>query len=54
MAEHLEQFSAEVALLGIDADTLGIVFLGDFALVSFVVEEDFDQTPRTGAGSRLW
>ena len=54
VAGHREQFSAEVVLMGIDSDTIGNVFLGDLVLVSFEVEEDFDQTPRTGAGSRLW
>ncbi|MGA9277649.1 pyridoxamine 5'-phosphate oxidase family protein [Ilumatobacter sp.] len=50
--EHLGRFIAEVAMIGIeqDADRL---FSGDLRMVSFTVDEFYDQTPGDHAGERL-
>lgn len=48
-----EQFFKEISMLGVEADA-GNLFLGDLHVVSFTVTDLFDQTPRSGAGGRLW
>jgi hypothetical protein len=54
VSAHVEQFIAEVALLGVDPDRARNLFLGDLLIVGFTVTGLFDQTPRSGAGSKLW
>jgi hypothetical protein len=50
---HQDLFHEEVAKLGVTANAANL-FLGDLRVVSFVVDELFDQTPGVGAGNRLW
>jgi hypothetical protein len=54
VSAHVEQFIAEVALLGVNPGHARSLFLGDLIVVSFTVTDLFDQTPRSGAGSKLW
>ncbi len=51
--EHQDRFFDEIALLGVQADA-GNLYLDELRVVSFVVAELFDQTPRSGAGNRVW
>ena len=54
MDEHLGRFVDEVAILGVDPNDARGLFLGDLLVVGFTVTDLFDQTPRSGAGSKLW